>query len=463
MPLQKDLGRSLRFRLIPHFIGAVWYPEKKRGVTAMGASLASIVFSIIVLGCAVTMMAILLDLRPWALSIPGRVVFLVGMAAIVAGNLYALGHLGIENAGRYYTLTTQLPVFLLFLLLSRRHAIAILFATLTAIFLSFPLTLGRTVLVQVFHAPFLMTVVLVLAICVLQSVFVMRFLRPNFLYMLEHVKQERMLRFCIVPLLYNIISYLIGRYNYSSAMSAGTQQIRILLFLMMLAVYFLLLDIFKSTREKAMAEQEQELLFLQLKASRQRMEELKHAQDQARYYRHDMRHHLALIGGWLADGELDRLRKYMQEVQQDIDAITPLRYCQNETVDLILSSFTADADRRGVHLDVEMSLPDQLPIGDTQLCALLSNAVENAIAAAGSVEDPRARVVHVDGCIRSGKLLLCIENPYAGQVVMEDGLPKSHREGHGFGVKSMVSIVEKHGGFYTFVAKDGIFTAKIVL
>ena len=116
-----------------------------------------------------------------------------------------------------------------------------------------------------------------------------------------------------------------------------------------------------------------------------------------------------------------------------------------------------------MRLDVDAALPSALPIGDTELCALLSNALENALPAAGAVEDGREKAVRMECRAQAGKLLLLVETPYAGEVRLENGLPVARRAGHGFGVKSMASIVERHGGLCSFSAENGVFTLRIVL
>lgn len=44
-------------------------------------------------------------------------------------------------------------------------------------------------------------------------------------------------------------------------------------------------------------------------------------------------------------------------------------------------------------------------------------------------------------------------------------MPKSNKReaGHGFGIKSMVDIVERHGGLYSFEIEGGVFTLQIML
>ncbi len=200
-----------------------------------------------------------------------------------------------------------------------------------------------------------------------------------------------------------------------------------------------------------------------LESAEQQLSALQNTQKQAAVYRHDMRHHLALIGGYLADGNIEEAGKYVKLTQADIENITPNRYCENNTVNLILSSFASKAKKRGVVLSVEAELPQSLSVSETELCALLSNGLENAIDAAAQVVDEQLRKVRVNCQTHKGNLLIFIENSFTGSVETEGGLPQSFREGHGFGSKSMVMIAEKHNGYCSFEAKDEIFTLRIAL
>ena len=180
-------------------------------------------------------------------------------------------------------------------------------------------------------------------------------------------------------------------------------------------------------------------------------------------YRHDMRHHLSLIGWYLSNGDYESTEKYVKLAQEDIENITPTRYCKNNTVNLILSSFAVKAKKKGVVFSVDAQLPQSLSISETELCALLSNSLENAIEAAALVEDEQFRKVRISCQTHKGNLLIFIENSFTGKVIMENGLPQSSREGHGLGVKSMSMIVEKYNGYCSFETKGEIFITRIVL
>ncbi len=57
----------------------------------------------------------------------------------------------------------------------------------------------------------------------------------------------------------------------------------------------------------------------------------------------------------------------------------------------------------------------------------------------------------------NNKLCIDIRNSYQTEPIFHQGIPVSKEQGLGFGTKSMVHIVEKHGGVCRFLVKDGWF------
>lgn len=218
----------------------------------------------------------------------------------------------------------------------------------------------------------------------------------------------------------------------------------------------------QQLQRQAQAELLNSMMAVQLKQAETEIASLRQADAQSTIYRHDMRHHLAAIDSLLSAGKPEQARKYIKSVQSNIEAVTPRRFCKNELVNLICSSFTDRGERAGVSLNVKADLPDSLTISDTELCALFSNALENAIAAAGKMEEDK-RWISCTCVIRTGKLLIEVKNPYKGSVVMRDSLPVSNRKEHGYGCRSIQTITEQNHGLCEFKAENGIFTLRVVL
>ena len=218
----------------------------------------------------------------------------------------------------------------------------------------------------------------------------------------------------------------------------------------------------QQLQRQTQTELRSSMMAVQLKQAEAEMASLRQADAQSTIYRHDMRHHLAAIDGFLAAGKPEQAREYIQSVQSDIKSVTPQRFCENELVNLICSSFADRGKRAGVSLKVKAGLPDLPAISDAELCALFSNALENAVTAAGMMEEDE-RWVSCTCSVRAGKLLIEVRNPCKGSVVMRDGLPVSDREEHGYGCRSIQTITEQNHGLCEFKAERGIFTLRIVL
>lgn len=175
-----------------------------------------------------------------------------------------------------------------------------------------------------------------------------------------------------------------------------------------------------------------------------------------------MRHHLNMLDGLPSAGRPDEATAYIKNVQADIEAITPRRFCENHLVNLLCSSFTDKAQRQGAVLTVDASLPNDVAISDTELCSLLSNGLENALHAVADLPADRKHISLYCG-VRQNKLLIEIRNPCAGPIAMRDGLPISDREGHGYGCRSIQAIAQRNGGLCVFSAQQGQFLLQIML
>jgi len=407
---------------------------------------------------------LLLDIRIKNLEGTRCIFFVAGNLLVLAVNTALSLVLPTDQYMKLYILVIHLPIFFVFWITTKISAIKVIFALFTAVFLIYP---ANVVLTIVSHtakwlhpAGFLISYI---AACAVILLVIYRLFKNNFNYLIKNYSGPSLIKLCLLPLAYYITNYWLGLYNYAADKAAGVFTLRTLFFIITITAYVLILDIAKSAREKEALQGVKIALSLRLESAVHQLSALQATQEQAVVYRHDMRHHLALIGGYLADGNIEKADQYVRLAQADIEDITPNSYCENNTVNLILSSFASKAKVNGVALSVEADLPASLALPETELCSLLSNGLDNAITAAAQVDDETLRRARISCQTHKGNLLIFIENSFTGKVEMENGLPQSLREGHGFGVKSMAMIAEKYNGYCSFEAKGEIFTLRIVL
>ena len=189
--------------------------------------------------------------------------------------------------------------------------------------------------------------------------------------------------------------------------------------------YVVFLTAYHAQAERGrQAELQSSMLAVKWSQAQTQMETLRRAQTQTAVYQHDMRHHLTMLEGLI----------------------------------------TAEkAQHAGARLDVDAKLPRELGISDAELCAVLSNALENALHAVAALEEAQ-RTLSLYCAIRLGKLLIEVKNPYAGELTISpDGSPVTARKGHGYGCRSIQTIAARTGGLCEFKAQNGIFCLQIVL
>ena len=185
---------------------------------------------------------------------------------------------------------------------------------------------------------------------------------------------------------------------------------------------------------------------------------------QMRGWRHDYRSHIQLMKVLAAQGDLDGIRGYLDELETDLAAVDTVVKTGNPMADAILNSKISLARSKGIPVRADASVPVKLNISELDLCVILGNLFDNAIEASLALpEEDRLIRVYID---RKGpQLYISFTNFTAvGKRKKTGGLFRSTKgEGHGFGLVRMDAIVERLGGYLSRNSEDGAFTTEILL
>ena len=367
--------------------------------------------------------------------------------------------LGERAVKQLYPLVTHVPLVLILILFMKKSVGVAIVSTCTAYLCCQPPRWGRIAVEALTQSTLAAELVYILLIPVMYYLLRRFFVAAAYNTMTSST--AALLLFGSLPVTYYIFDY--ATTIYSDALYSGIQALNEFLPTVLITFYVLFLPAFHlQSQRRADAEMQRSMLEAELEQSQSEMDSLHRLETQTAVYQHDMRHHLNAIDGFLAAGKPQQAEEYIRKVRSDIERITPKRYCDNELVNLLCSSFAGKAQRMGVRLEVDAKLPRELSVSDTELCAVLSNALENALRAVS--DQPEAdRWVTLYCGVRLGKLLVEIQNPCAEGLVMRDGLPVSERAGHGYGCRSIQTIAERRGGLCEFRARGGIFSMQLVL
>lgn len=175
---------------------------------------------------------------------------------------------------------------------------------------------------------------------------------------------------------------------------------------------------------------------------------------QIRQIRHDLRNHLTVIQGLLEAGEAKKALGYLDQIAGSPALRGTRHLCENETANVVLVSKAEEMERDGLEGDFAISLPKDLPVADTDLCALLGNALDNAMESVRQGKDKR---VIVRCRAEKGLFMLRVENAVGGEVRPDLSTTKADQNAHGFGLAGMREIAQRYGGSLEAQVKEGRF------
>ena len=232
---------------------------------------------------------------------------------------------------------------------------------------------------------------------------------------------------------------------------------------MLCITYILFLSMyFKQYEEKRETEQRNQLMEMKRAQSEKEIEAIKRSEYAVSILRHDMRHFLNNISSYIGNGEIEKAQELIHEVISATEKTATRRYCKNEIINLILSSYEEKIRTNAIAFKYLIQVPEHLPYSEVDLTAILSNAMENAVKAVKPLPSAQ-RMIDLDLRMKENKLLISLKNTYAEIPELQDGMPVSKEEGHGIGTQSIRYVAEKLHGNCQFSIVDDRFVLRVVL
>lgn len=376
----------------------------------------------------------------------------------VQGIIYFM--LGLELARILYPLHTHLPLILLFWLVLKCSALQSVFSVLVC-YLTLQIPNWLSKLITYSNDEYgLAEFVKYIIFCLIVLWLVFTFFTKD---ILDTIYQSNTLlaAYMIVPLIYYLFDYITT--VWTQILYQGLYLSSQFMPTIACATFLILLYmICKEQNKRMLAAQEKTMLEKNLLAAETEFQSLIQKQEDARIYRHDMRHHFSLLLTMAEQDMISDMKLYLRENIKNINSITPRKFTHLEMLNLILSHLAEVAEANEIKYDFDVKIDELYSLSTTELCSLVSNAIENAINA---VEDlPSAKkTISMKLTDFNGNIAFSIENPYEGDIEFQNGIPQNHAEGHGYGTKSIYSITKNHGGEAVFTANDHIFKVMVLI
>lgn len=185
---------------------------------------------------------------------------------------------------------------------------------------------------------------------------------------------------------------------------------------------------------------------------------------QIRGWRHDYRNHIQMMKVLAANGDMDALKVYLDELDTDLNTVDTVVKTGNPMADAILNSKISLARSRNIPTQVDAHIPVKLKMSELDLCCIIGNLFDNAMEASMALPEEK-RMIRVYMDMKGTQLYISFTNFTAAKKLdkVGKGFKSSKGGGHGFGLVRIDDIVSRYDGYLSRNSEDGAFTTEILI
>ena len=181
--------------------------------------------------------------------------------------------------------------------------------------------------------------------------------------------------------------------------------------------------------------------------------------------RHDFRQSIRILEGLAESGDLSAVQDYLKKYNEQMPQKESVDYCSNIAVNALLNYYHEAAKNSRIKERWDIRMPKDISISDVDLCNIIGNLLENAIAACREVEEGKRYIaLSVTMAGDDASLLIVMTNPYTGTLrKRKDRYLSTRRNGSGIGLSSIRSIAERYDGIAEFSDENGVFKSNVMV
>ena len=260
---------------------------------------------------------------------------------------------------------------------------------------------------------------------------------------------------------------LAGVFSYVSFAYLTMQPLAFLLFVTLFLIVFILYSVvfkmYSLAHEKQLANEKYMQTIYQMDIRDEQYRRIHERLEHSYKLRHDLRHHLLIVQGFLEHGETDKMREYLAQYLEQADSFQIAKVSDNPIVNMLVCHYDHIARENDITFVPQINIPDTLSIQNTDLSVLLGNLLENATEAARNALKEN-RSINLKMLCSKKMLMITVDNGFNGTIKQNGEQYLSTKQDHrGLGLKSISEIAQKYDGKAEFTHEAMVFHSSVLL
>lgn len=204
-------------------------------------------------------------------------------------------------------------------------------------------------------------------------------------------------------------------------------------------------------------------------AERELTQMAEHKLEDLRCIRHDLKNQYSYMQILLAEKRYDELQQYFAKLSENLPAQLNMIDCGNRMMNTVLNMELAKLKSDRILFEHQLVVPPVLPFPDEDVCAIVTNLLDNAADECRRLLKKGSPEVKVRLEIYPHQSYLYIKCSNSTDRVTlsraKGGLrtTKEDEQMHGYGTRIITKLAEKHNGCADYSLDDGRFVAQVML
>ena len=268
-----------------------------------------------------------------------------------------------------------------------------------------------------------------------------------------------------IPIGANILSLLIiFGYNIKNSIYDRLNILSLILvtFFLVSSSIILIIIIGKIIRDDKI-KLEYELINERINTNYKNYDQIQEIHNKVRYIYHDLRNHMMCMKSY---NTRDEIVEYIDNLNLQINDFEYLKNTGNKTLDIVLSEKKHTCSRYNIQYEEYINISKLDFMSNVDICAIFSNALDNAIEACMKIDKDIEKVIDVKVTYINQFCILKFTNSKSNEIKLvnqEIQTSKSDKSVHGIGLASIKYIVKKYDGEVTINYSDNEFILKIMI
>lgn len=262
-----------------------------------------------------------------------------------------------------------------------------------------------------------------------------------------------------------LMTLLIGLAMYIIIINEGISDYIYLASTLLLSALDIIIFVFmRKMNISSKKEREKELLQVQLAQQQNEMRQLEQQYQEISVLRHDFRNSIDCIARMIQQNKQEDALNYAEQLKKrKIGKLQTHIECSSSVMNAVINSKFSNAQEYGIETSFRMvvQIPENL---EFDISIILSNLLDNSIEACRHNEVPSQIILAVSKFGAYYQLL--IKNTIENSVLQHNKhlkTIKSEKNEHGWGLKSIKDIVEKHQGMMDIYEENNEFCVSVLL